>query len=111
MKITQVRYFAEPAKIKNNLKKNQPLQLKRDELIDGSAFNSFYPIKKIFILAPENTKFYINNNKECFFVGAQGSIEIDNIEINKLLFDQQSLLNIGNDEKQVLILNIYYEKI
>ena len=78
----------------------------------GSIFNEYYPIVQLGIQTLPGTQFYLNGYKEPIIVGATGIYEINldgEIEIIKLEFNDNSMVNIANNSNNYLIIDIIYE--
>ena len=83
-----------------------------EDFINPDTGKSYFPIYKLGIQGLPGTKFYINNNDAGVLINNTGIFELDlkdNIVINSLLIDPQSLKNIDNNKNSCLLIDIIYE--
>lgn len=105
-KFMQFRY-----KSSTSSSNNYPTALKRSTMVNGSAFNSYYPIVKLTIEALPGTKFFINQGKQSVIINSTGIFELDlgeTFPINSLSFEGDSLDKNTKEDKTILI-DIIYE--
>lgn len=101
--IVQFRYYGD------NDARNYPKSLKRSQLTSGSIFSSYLPITQINIQTLANTKFYLNNGITSIIIGPTGiyKLNLEGLtEINKIIFDSNSLIEIQDSENGYLIIDI-----
>lgn len=109
-KVQQIRYYGDN---KADSDKNQPSNLKGNNLRSGSAFKEYTPMKQIGIQTIPGVKFYLNNSIEPITVGSTGIYElnVENLtEITALSFDTLSI-NMINESPSIsyIIVDILYE--
>ena len=82
-------------------------------LLDGTTFESYYPIIQLGIQSLPGTHFYLNNSNTSIIIGSTGIYELDiegYTDITKLNFDNNSLENISNNGNAYLIIDIISNK-
>lgn len=105
-KIDQIRYYADSSPM------NQPLDLLRVQLTNGSIFNGKLPITQLGIQALPGTKFYLNNSTFPIVVGPTGIYELNLegiSEITSIYFSSDSLKAIASTSSSFLIIDFIYE--
>ena len=89
-----------------------PAGLTRQSLIDGTAFENFYPIVQLGIQAVPGTRFFLNDSKYPVIVGPSGIWEIDasaGTAIRQLIIDDGSLiLNENAQSTHGIIIDMMY---
>lgn len=91
--------------------KNFPLNLQASDLTSGIIFSSYTPISQLGVQAPPGTKFYLNGSENPVIVGFTGLFEIDLTaggSINRIIFDQQSIDWIRQNDSAMIIIDIAY---
>ena len=113
-KFKQFRYYGD-----ENLN-NEPANfctttIALENFINPDTESSYFPIYKLGIQGLPGTKFYINDknrNDTGVLINNTGIFELDlkdNIVIDSLLIDPQSLENINNNKNSCLLIDIIYE--
>lgn len=91
---------------------NFPTGITRQSLIDGTAFEDFYPIIQLGVQAVPGTRFFLNDSKYPVMIGPSGIWEIDTsagTAIRQLIFDNGSLiLNENAQSTHGVIIDLIY---
>ena len=106
-KIRQFRYYNDSSE------KNNPPELKMQDLVTGRAFDNYVPILQLGIQGLPGTKFYINGNNNSLVIGYTGIYELDSsliYSIRRLSFDSDSINLIRNNDNGYLLVDIIYEE-
>lgn len=108
--VMQFRYYGEDGSKKE---KNYPALISQKELIEGTAFDDYYPIIQLGIQSLPGTHFYLNNSNTSIIIGATGIYELDiegYTEITKMKFDKKTLELIDKNPNAYLIIDIITDK-
>lgn len=91
---------------------NVPADITREQLVNGTAFEPFYPITRLGIQAVPGTRFFINNDVYPLMIGPSGIWEIDasaGTLIRSLQLDNSSIdLNITAQSVPAIIIDMMY---
>ena len=110
--VKQVRYYGD------NSSKNQPANLRAQDMLRGYAFQESQSspganIVQLGIQTMPGVKFTINTSPQPIVVGSTGIYEL-NVDgltmINKLTFDNASLSKINDNTNGYIIVDYIYEK-
>lgn len=91
---------------------NVPAGITREQLVNGTAFEPFYPITRLGIQAAPGTRFFVNNDVYPIMIGPSGIWEIDasaGALIRLLQFDNSSIdLNVTAQSVPSIIIDMMY---
>lgn len=110
----QFRYYGNE-NLNNEPKNFSTATIALEDFINPDTEKKYFPIYKLGIQGLPGTKFYINDKNRIgpgVLINNTGVFELDlkdNIVIDSLLIDPQSLRNINNNKNSYLLIDIIYE--
>ena len=104
-KFKQIRYF------NDNSEKNNPADLKQEDLILGNCFEKYLPANQIGISALPGTRFYLNGGTSPIIINFSGLFDLNLYgegTISSLRFDEKSLAYIKENDSAYLLIDLVY---
>lgn len=110
-KLTQFRFYSDGSSQNYPVKNISNKSVTTQDYVSGSIFRDAFPILQLGIQALPGTKFYLNGNINPIYVGSSGIYDLDikeEIRINGLAFEQDSMNRINDTGSAILIVDILY---
>lgn len=110
-KLTQFRFYSDESSENYPVKNLNDKSVTTQDYVSGSIFKDALPILQLGIQALPGTKFYLNGSINPIYVGNSGIYDLDieeEVRINGLAFEQDSMNRINDTGSAILIVDILY---